>query len=219
MRFVLDYLRPGDVFVDVGANVGSYTLLAGKVPGVHVVAFEPASSTFSRLSENVVLNRLTNVTLHQCAVGQADTEALLTLDNDTMNQIVPVGDESGRTEKVRMVRLDTIIGDQSDVALVKIDVEGHEPEVLAGAEQLLRRCRPALIVEYNDHGRLTKFFNQVDYRPVFYRPDERKIQPLRTSPDGRIAASARPGHSANIIAVAAENLDHGVQRRLTATTG
>lgn len=215
MRFVLDYLRPGDVFVDVGANVGSYTLLAGEVPGVRVVAFEPASLAFPRLSENVRLNHRMDITLHRSAVGQTDTEALLTVDLDSTNRIVPVGGESGRTEQVRMVRLDTVIGDRSDVAMIKIDVEGHEPEVLAGAEQLLRRCRPALVVEHNDADRLAAFFDKIDYVAARYLPDERELRPLHALPDGRVVAGARPGCSGNVVAVAAEDLDRGVRRRLT----
>lgn len=203
MRFVLDYLRPGDVFVDVGANVGSYTLLAGQLAGVRVVAFEPASSTYSKLAENVRLNPRMDVVLHRYAVGDVDADVFITRGRDTTNQVTSQVADGVLTEPVRMVRLDTVLSD-IEVAVVKIDVEGYEPGVLAGAWELVRRCNPALIVERNDLTKLARFFGDVEYQPCHYLPDRREL----------VAGDVSAGGGRNVVAVPAAMLRTAVRERL-----
>jgi len=88
MRFLLDHLRPGDTFVDVGANVGVYTLLAAAVPGVRCVAFEPSTQSWTRLVENIRLNGLTEVDARRAAVGAESGEAAITVGRDSVNRVV-----------------------------------------------------------------------------------------------------------------------------------
>ena len=79
-RSFLDaFLRPGDVFLDVGANVGLYTIAAARIVGNagRVHAFEPCSQTFSRLEENVLLNGFGNVSCHRLALSDSNAEAQL----------------------------------------------------------------------------------------------------------------------------------------------
>jgi FkbM family methyltransferase len=229
MRFVLDYLRPGDVFVDVGANVGGYTLLAGGVAGVRVVAFEPASATFPRLLENVRLNPWLAVETRRAAVGDVDDAGVLfTRDLDTVNHVVAgPGDGQDRpraaarvavdvratpdepTELVPMVRLDSVLAGVR-VAVIKIDVEGFEPAVLAGARALIRERRPALVVEWNDPVRLGELFAEVGYVSCRYLPDAGLLEP--------IAWSGAPGPIQNVIAVPAEQLGAAGRLRSAAPT-
>ncbi|MBX6389421.1 MAG: FkbM family methyltransferase [Frankia sp.] len=206
MRFVCDALRPGDVFVDVGANVGGYTLLAAGRPGVRVVAFEPASDTFGRLMENVGHNPWLDIRAHRAAVGDGDGEVLLTVGLDTVNRVVaeaPTGAAPaaapGPVERVPMVRLDALLRDEP-VAIVKIDVEGHEPAVLAGARKLLAERRPALVVEWNDPARLGELFAELGYVAARYHPDGRRLVPV--GPGSGRPAQAPAGR--NVIAVPAE---------------
>lgn len=179
MRFLLDYLRPGDTFVDVGANVGVYSLLACAVPGVAVLAYEPSAETFERALENVRLNGLEDrVNLVRKAVGSEEEEALLTVGLDAMNSLVE-GESVGAAESVSVTTLDALGLD--GVALVKIDVEGWETEVLNGAAGLLERQRPALIVEVNDIEGLKEIKRRYGYECVAYEPVTRRLVPANLS--------------------------------------
>src|SRR5579863_9241815 len=86
MAFTVHLLRPGDVFVDVGANVGVYTVLAGAVAGAHCVAFEPAADTFRHLTANVAVNALDAELVH-AAVGAKSGTLRFTVGRDTTNRV------------------------------------------------------------------------------------------------------------------------------------
>jgi FkbM family methyltransferase len=152
MRFLLAWLRPGDTFVDVGANVAPYSLLASTVPGTRAVAFEPGSLARSRARANLALNGLADrITIEPLAVSDADGEATLTADLWAANALVEAGYD-GAVERVPTIRLDTYAEDHDlgTVSLVKVDIEGHEVAALRGATAVIDRHRPALIVEVND---------------------------------------------------------------------
>lgn len=196
MRFVLDYLRAGDTFVDVGANVGVYSLLASAVEGVDVVAFEPSSDNRARLEENVRLNRLERrLVVIGAAVGATEGEAAFTTGLDTVNHLLEPGDSTGGgTELVRTMTLDTALSTdvRGRVSLVKIDVEGAEAQVLGGAEALIAEGSPTFIVERNEVGALGAFFAAHGYVTCRYEPLSRRLD----------ACSVTDATGNNIIAVA-----------------
>ena len=200
MHFVLDYLRAGDTFVDVGANVGVYSLLASAVPGVRVVAFEPSRQAWERLVENVALNGLTaaDVEVVQAAVGEATGTVSLTIGRDATNKVVAPGDlveMNGPVEQVDQVTLDAALTASraraaAPVALVKIDVEGREADVLRGARRLLEADSPALLIENNHPGALAEELAGIGYTFHAYDPASRSladIDPIRTRDPNVIA--------------------------------
>jgi FkbM family methyltransferase len=135
-------LRPGDLFIDVGANIGSYTIWAGEL-GAEVVALEPAKDTFALLAENVALNRYP-VELVEAAAGAICGTARLTSGQDCVNRLDPQG-----SAETRVVTIDSIIKDRI-VTGMKVDVEGFEIEVLRGCERALSEHRIKLIqLEWN----------------------------------------------------------------------
>ena len=136
MAFVLHYLRPGDVFYDVGANIGSYTLLAAAA-GADVRAFEPSPATAARLQRNVELNQLRGrVEVHECALGSDERTVEFSRGADTTNHVLAPGESGGEADRVQMRRFDDFFrGDRP--GFVKIDVEGFEQQVLSGASQAL----------------------------------------------------------------------------------
>ncbi|GAB4203756.1 MAG: hypothetical protein OHK0013_18130 [Sandaracinaceae bacterium] len=135
MAFVTHALRPGDLFVDVGANIGSYTVLAGGVAKAEVIACEPVPATRERLTRNVALNGLAGrVRVEPVAVSDHEGTVSMTTDRDAMNQVVATG---GGLD-VRAITLDTLLSDRTPT-LIKIDVEGHEAEVIRGAARTLAR--------------------------------------------------------------------------------
>ncbi|HEY8527402.1 MAG TPA: FkbM family methyltransferase [Acidimicrobiales bacterium] len=193
MRFLLDWLRPGDTFVDVGANVAPYSLLSTLVPDTRAVAFEPGSLARRRARANIDLNGLGDrIELVPLAVSDATGTARLSDGESATNALVG-NDYPGPVEEVATVTLDGFDagGRLGRVGLIKIDVEGLEPAVLDGARALIDRDRPALVVELNDVPALRAFTMAAGYEPVRYRPAGRALEP-RPWPD-------RPG--GNVILV------------------
>lgn len=138
-------LRPDDLVLDVGANIGTHTLYFAAVCRARVLAFEPHPESARTLRENVRRNGLeSRVTVHELGLGATTARAALALD-DAQNlghcTLRPAGDGEIEVRAFDDLQLAT------DVKLVKIDVEGMEAEVLAGMVQLLQRAQPALYVE------------------------------------------------------------------------
>lgn len=140
MGFVLHALRPGDLFVDVGANVGSYTVLAGGAAGAEVICFEPLPATFAHLQDNIAANHLgARVQARRQALGAAAGKLAFTTGLDTMNHVATAGEQG---VEVEVVRLDDALAGRAP-AVMKIDVEGFETDVIAGAEATL--ANPSLL--------------------------------------------------------------------------
>ncbi len=178
MQFLLHFLRPGDTFVDVGANIGVYTLLASSLPGVRVEAFEPSPPSCQRLTENVQLNRLDGVTVHRMAVGDSAGAVAMTRGLDSTNRLLPDGADRRDADIVPICRLDDALSATSQVSLVKIDVEGFEPAVIRGARALFDRCHPALIIERNEADQLTAVLRECGYTSYRYDPISRRLTPV-----------------------------------------
>ena len=149
-KLVKSFLRPGMTFVDVGANVGYFTLLAASM-GARVIAYEPTPEVCERLCENVKLNSFDRVTVVNAAV--MDKPGRLSLYQSTAdpeaNNLFGQGD---RPIEVEAVSLDFDLQSRGvqEVDLLKIDAEGAEPFVLDGASALLRsKAAPSIIVEVN----------------------------------------------------------------------
>jgi FkbM family methyltransferase len=141
MRFMERYLRPGDGFLDVGANIGLYSLLAASLVGAgRVDAFEPVEPALGRFRENMALNGYSDVRLHALAVTDHGGEVPFTTDYDALNNIA-LGAGGERTRMVPCVRLDEFVAGRR-YALGKIDVEGRELLALRGAEGLLAEAKP-----------------------------------------------------------------------------
>lgn len=135
MMTLLHFLRPGDLFVDAGANVGSYTLLASGVCRAHTAAFEPDPSTSIHLQRNVSLNGLERlVTIHETALGSASGEVEFTVGRDCTNQVAPF--RTSDTQLVKMERLDDVLA-SANPRMIKMDLEGHEENAILGARELL----------------------------------------------------------------------------------
>lgn len=148
-HFFLDRVAdtPGDI-IDIGANVGIVgILLARQFPERTVHAIEPAPGTFAALGKNIALNDLRNVQAHQLAI--ADAPGSLSFNADPIQRatarIATVDDTHVRT--VSATTLDQFVADQAitALALLKIDVEGFESLVFAGARQTLARRLPRII--------------------------------------------------------------------------
>lgn len=156
LEFVRSYLRAGDNVMDIGANVGIFSVLMGATLGQssRVFAFEPAPGNVVRLRRNLERNRLDDAQVFPCALGEADGQMTLHLAMDpAYPSLVEVesglGDGTGVPVQVR--RLDGIWEEfgRPRIAFVKMDVEGAEAAVIRGASRLLEDCQPTMLVEAN----------------------------------------------------------------------
>lgn len=189
MAFLLHLLRPSDLFVDVGANVGSYTVLASAASGANSISFEPNPETFNWLRRNIDLNGVANKTEIYCAaVGSKEGTATFTVELGCANHIVQstTVDETQIEKKNQVVAVLTLDGSMQgrEPILLKIDVEGFETDVIKGASSLLKssnlRC---IIMELVGHGKNFGFDENAIREEVYshgfqefhYDPFERKL--------------------------------------------
>lgn len=173
MAFLLHLLRPGDLFVDVGANIGSYTILASAVCGARSIAIEPDPGTVQSLKRNIDANRIGDrVTMIEAAVGAAAGTERFTIGQDTTNRVTV--DTGFETREVAVRVLDEILA-QEDPVLIKMDVEGYEPQVFAGAsDTLMKRSLVAVITETVDPT-IRSVMENHGFVSAAYMPFERSI--------------------------------------------
>lgn len=179
MAFLERYLRPGDGFLDIGANIGTYSLLAASLigPTGRIEAFEPLPDAAARVQENFDLNHLHQATLHQVAVSDEAGEVGF-LDFDVSSSIAHDPERFGpATITVRQERIDALVEGPGFMA-AKLDVEGVELQALRGAQALIDAKNPPVWqIELLEH-QLKKFGTSIDevvgwladagYSPAWY---------------------------------------------------
>lgn len=154
--FMASRVKPGMHVVDAGANHGYYTVLFADLVGPHgrVAAIEPNPKTFKLLSQTVTVNGFdTRVLLCEKALTASDGEALVfhAPDREPKNARLMHADYGGAADMVSVTgaKLDTLIAGWPRVDFMKIDVEGAEEPMLAGAWATISRDRPQLLLEFN----------------------------------------------------------------------
>ena len=187
MGFLLHFLRAEDLFVDIGANVGSYTILACAAIGARGVAFEPVPGTFARLVANMRLNQLADaVRCINKGVGAKQGTVSFTSDRDTTNRALAPGERCGNEEVVDVTTLDAALHGEGP-SLVKIDVEGYEFPVLEGAQETLKnQTLCAAIVELNgsstrygfDESKILDLMYSYGFKTYSYDPLSRTLANL-----------------------------------------
>lgn len=152
VRLLERTLKPGMIFVDVGANIGYFTLIAAKLVGFtgKVYAFEPDEDNFNLLYQNIKLNNFSQVVAIKRGVSDRNGQAKLYRDpnNPCRHSLAP--NETAQVIEIATVTLDEFFADQPRFDMIKIDVEGAEPAVFAGMKKLIA-ANPKLIL-------LTEFY-------------------------------------------------------------
>lgn len=151
IQLLMGLLEPGDFVVEAGANMGADTVPLARRVGMkgHVLAIEPQRIVHQLLCANVALNGLANVTTPWCAVGAKPGEVIVPpLDYGKVNNFGGISLKTeGAGERVPVVPLDQF--ELPKCALLKVDVEGMERDVLLGADTLIKKARPIIYVENN----------------------------------------------------------------------
>lgn len=188
MAYLLHVLTTDDLFVDVGANVGAYTILACS-KGASVYCFEPVPCTFERLKLNIRVNDFdARVAAFNLGVSDREGDVFFTAGENCTNHVVRNGEEfqSDTVIGAHVVPLDLILKDVAPVFL-KIDVEGYETLVLAGAARTLKKeSLHSVILELNNSGLRYGFdeehilmtMQESGFYPYAYNPFSRKLEHL-----------------------------------------
>ncbi len=183
MLFLLHALQPNETFVDVGANVGSYSILASKVVKVKSISFEPLPETVERLKDQIQINRINDsVSIINKGVGDKRGSLFFTNNRDTTNKVCLTGDTENST-KIEVTTLDDEL-EKNEKYFFKIDVEGFEYNVIEGGKNVLASPNTsALIIELNGSGdefghsndEIHKKLISFDFKPVSYEPLSRTL--------------------------------------------
>lgn len=184
MMLPLHFLRAGDLFFDVGANVGTYTVLAAGVCGAEVMAFEPDPGTAQHLRRNLEINDLdTLASVHEVALGDRDGQVHFTVGLDTVNKVT--AGTGAMTRTVEQRTLDGIAADRSPI-MIKIDVEGYEEAVLRGGLRVLNDPQLKVVLIETATGEIQALMRACGFEKAYYDPFERN---LSRSPVGHASAN------------------------------
>lgn len=186
MGFLLHVLKPDDLFIDIGSNSGSYTILASGVVRARTISIEPVPSTFLRLMANVELNAIESL-VEAKNIGISSKKGIMhvTIDSDTTNHLIAI-----RTTEisipVEVQTLDEVCLEQTPT-LIKIDVEGWEKEVLLGGMSTLSKpTLLAVILEINGNAEklgtcdseMLDHLAEFGFHPYSYDPISRILSKL-----------------------------------------
>lgn len=157
---LISLLKPGDIALDVGSNIGSMLIAMAKTVGPtgFVYGFEPQTSRYQKCADRLRYSQVQNASVERLAVGAARVQVEI-VSPDPRNagraRVRGKSDDSAPVDQVTCVPLDFWLEDKKieKVSLIKIDVEGFEMEVLKGMTTLLERYSPVLFIEV-DNGNL-----------------------------------------------------------------
>lgn len=145
-------VKPGNILLDIGANIGYYTVIASKIVGEtgKVLSFEPTKHFFDVLQNTVEINKLKNVMLYDFGLSDENSESEISIGENSAtihwikNDGIPLD-----IEHIALKRLDDIISslDINKIDFIKIDVDGHEPAFLEGAWKTLEKYKPTILME------------------------------------------------------------------------
>lgn len=212
MAFVLHYLRQDDLFADVGANVGVFTLLASGVCKCPSVSFEPIPSTFKKLCNHIKINNLEDKVrcINQGVAEKQGTLLFSNSQNDCLNHIIPSGtsETDVSTVQVPVTTLDQVFENAPAPTLIKMDIEGYELFALQGATHLaenptlnviILECTP--VAERYEYSR-DKIFNFMDkyrFKAFSYTPFTRRLYSVTA-----------PGNHDNVIFI--RDIEKAIER-------
>jgi len=152
-RYATRHLRTDSTCLDVGANIGlTAVMLSSSCPRGHVYAFEPSPKNAAYLQQNITGNKITNVSVIEAAIGATAGRVRLNMPTVGANSTVIRRPQNGSSQgsEVPMITLDAwSAGLDRKIDFIKLDVEGYEANVLAGAADLIARWRPPIFMEFN----------------------------------------------------------------------
>jgi FkbM family methyltransferase len=185
MSFLLHFLREPDLFMDIGANIGSFSILASSETGASTFAFEPIPETYKMLENNIYINNIQDkVKLYNKGVGEKNETLNFTTCYDVINHVAL--QNGPNTVGVEILTLNDICRNNIP-SLLKIDVEGFEYHVIKGAGNILPRPElKAIIIELNGSGKrygiddtvIHELLLKYGFKSYKYFPFQRKLEEI-----------------------------------------
>lgn len=173
MRFVLDNLKPNDLFVDIGANVGSYTVLASKVCKARTICVEPDPEAAGFLRRNIAVNGIDDrVEVINSALGAKLGVINFTIGLDTINHVATNDDDEVR--QVPLKTLDSCLEGRHP-KIIKIDVEGYELEVFKGATRTLADPTLKAIITETLDPEVLSILSKAGFHQAWYHPNTKAV--------------------------------------------
>lgn len=192
MNLLIKLLEKGDCFMDIGANIGYFSLHAAHAVGQTgmVWSFEPATAIFEQLEQHIKINKFSNINAVKKGVSNKNLNGVLYLSSDKnygSTGLQPGDEFSGETEDISLIKLDDFVIEQNikTIRAVKIDVEGHELQVLQGMLQILNTYKPAVLIEIiaaqlqlhnNTVEEIYNLMNALDYTAWYIDANKKLVQ-------------------------------------------
>ncbi len=187
MMYVLHVVNYSDLFVDIGANIGSYTVLACSVKGARGIAFEPTPKTYQKLLINLRLNNLQNrVIAYEMGLADKEGTFLFSSEFNTANHLIAKDEIIKETIYAKFSTLDKMLEGKTPT-IIKMDVEGLETLVINGMLNIIKNPNlHSIIMELNNSGMRYGFndediihkMKKLDFEMCTYEPFDRKILPI-----------------------------------------
>ena len=171
-KIIKKYLKPGDIFIDVGANIGYFTILASKIVGDNgrVLAYEPTKKYATQIKMNIKDNdKHNNISFFPYGLSDTSTQAVINIGNSSAT-LHKFGDLSENDiERIELKQFDTVFNKSSidRIDFIKVDIDGHEPAFFKGAIKNIKKYKPKILLEVNQANYykagfdLTEFYNTI----------------------------------------------------------
>ena len=184
--FIINYLDKDETFIDIGSNHGHYTLISSCIVGCKTISVEPVKCTFDRLKMNLNLNKVKNVVLRRVGISNRNGELMITKNLGEINRVI-----QNKTDKfveiVKVITIDELLSKETNVSMIKIDVEGYEKQVLSGGKKSLQNNKLNVIqIELNnsnnfygyDEIETISILEDSGFKPYQYDPSSKKLLKL-----------------------------------------
>jgi FkbM family methyltransferase len=161
LKLIRKKLKEGDVFLDIGANIGYHSLFASKIVGKagQVYSFEPVKETFEILKKNIQINKFNNIKPFNYGVSNKNGKTKIFFDKSDFGRSSLLYGDSNSVEEIELIKLDTFFGGKK-IDFVKIDVEGEEFNVIKGMEEIIKNNKNIKII--------------LEFSPIIYKKKNKK---------------------------------------------
>jgi FkbM family methyltransferase len=162
----LSLIKEGSVILDIGANIGYYSLLSSKIDNVKIHAFEPDQRNRERLDYHIKINNANNISLYSKALSDSKGQSHFISHSDDNWGMSHISSE-GKGDLINTSTIDSFVKEKyiGKIDIIKIDTEGHELNVVKGGNLTIERDKPVFAIEVSEKNRISLelFFKNINY--------------------------------------------------------